>query len=331
MEKTQDTYTVAGIGSPVVDLVAQVPDSFLETIHGAKGGMELVGEEDFSRLMASLPESPVCSPGGSAGNTTFALARLGMPSRYIGVIGDDVAGNFYLDAFAKVGGNVSKFQTRQTMPTAQCLSFVTPDGERTMRTHLGAASSLSVDDILVEDFSGCSHVHIEGYLLFNQELMTHVLQVAKKAGCVVSVDLASFEVVHAARQQLPELLEKYVDMVFANEEEAEAFAGTNDPDKCLEKLSQYCSVTAIKYGASGAVIRRGLETCRVEAVPVKNVIDTTGAGDMWAAGFIYGMGSGKDLEECGRYGSILGAEVVQQQGTAIPDLQWDIMLKNLKA
>ncbi len=329
MEMMENSYTVAGVGSPVVDLVAQVPDSFLEGIHGAKGGMELVGEEDFSRLLSSLPESPACSPGGSAGNTTFALARLGMPSRYIGAIGADVAGKFYLDAFAKLGGDISKFQTRRTMPTAQCLSFVTPDGERTMRTHLGAASSLSVDDVSVEDFAGCNHVHIEGYLLFNQELMYHVLHVAKKAGCIVSVDLASFEVVHAARQQLPELLEKYVDMVFANEEEAEAFAGTTDPEKCLQKLGQYCNVTAIKYGASGAVIRRGPEICRVEAVPVEAVIDTTGAGDMWAAGFIYGMGSGKDLEECGRYGSILGAEVVQQQGTAIPDLQWDRMLEKL--
>jgi sugar/nucleoside kinase (ribokinase family) len=331
MEKIENSYTVAGVGSPVVDLVAQVPDSFLEGIHGAKGGMELVGEEDFSRLLASLPESPIYTPGGSAGNTTFALARLGVPSRYVGIIGADVAGQFYLDAFAKRGGDISKFQTRETMPTAQCLSFVTPDGERTMRTHLGAASSLSVDDVKVEDFVGCNHVHIEGYLLFNQELMLHVLQVAKNAGCVVSVDLASFEVVHAAKKQLPELLEKYVDMVFANEEEAEAFAGTNDPDKCLDKLSQYCSVTAIKYGASGAVIRRGLETCQVEAVPVKKVIDTTGAGDMWAAGFIYGIGSGKDLEESGRYGSILGAEVVQIQGTTIADAQWQAMLKQINS
>ena len=331
MKKIENSYTFAGVGSPVVDLVAQVPDLFLEGIHGAKGGMELVGEEDFSRLLASLPESPVYTPGGSAGNTTFALARLGVPSRYVGIIGADVAGQFYLDAFAKRGGDISKFQTRETMPTAQCLSFVTPDGERTMRKHLGAASSLSVDDVKVEDFVGCNHVHIEGYLLFNQELMFHVLQVAKKAGCVVSVDLASFEVVHAAKKQLPELLEKYVDMVFANEEEAEAFAGTTDPEKCLDKLCQYCSVTAIKYGASGAVIRRGLETCRVEAVPVKNVIDTTGAGDMWAAGFIYGIGSGKDLEESGRYGSILGAEVVQIQGTAIADVQWETMLKQISS
>jgi sugar/nucleoside kinase (ribokinase family) len=329
MEKVAETYTVAGVGSPVVDLVAQVPDSFLDGIHGAKGGMELVGEEDFSRLLASLPESPACSAGGSAGNTIFALARLGVPSRYIGAIGDDVAGKFYQDAFSRLGGDVSKFQTRKAMPTAQCLSFVTPDGERTMRTHLGAASTLSAEDIYVQDFLGCDHIHIEGYLLFNQELMYHVLKVAKEAGCLVSVDLASFEVVHAARQLLPELLENYVDMVFANEEEAEAFAGTSDPDKCLDKLGRYCRVTAIKYGASGAVIKRGMETCRVEAVPVKEVVDTTGAGDMWAAGFIYGMSAGKTLAECGRYGSILGAEVVQHQGTAIPDLQWERMVEQL--
>ena len=330
MKNTEGQYSIAGVGSPVVDLVAQVPHAFLESIHGEKGGMELIEEEEFSMLLASLPHPPVSSPGGSAGNTTFALARLGVPSRFIGVIGDDVAGKYYLDAFALLGGDISRFQVRKTMATAQCLSLVTPDGERTMRTCLGAASSLSAADITAESFSGCNHVHIEGYLLFNPELMNHVLQVAKQAGCTVSVDLASFEVVHAARGQLPELLAKYVDMVFANEEEAEAYAGTADSEICLELLGRCCSLTAIKYGAEGAVIRRGEQTCRVEAMSVDKVVDTTGAGDMWAAGFLYGLGGGRDLQQCGRYGSILGAEVVQQQGTAIPENQWNLMLKQLE-
>jgi sugar/nucleoside kinase (ribokinase family) len=331
MRNTGKSYTIAGVGSPVVDQVAQVPFSFLESVHGEKGGMELVDEESFAILLASLPNPPISSPGGSAGNTTFALARLGMPSRFIGVLGDDVAGKYYLDTFAMLGGDISRFQTRKTLPTAQCLSLVTPDGERTMRTHLGAASSLSVEEISADDFNGCNHVHIEGYLLFNQELMEHVLKAAKKAGCSTSVDLASFEVVHAAGQKLPELLHKYVDVVFANEEEAEAFAGTADPEKCLDELGRCCSLSAIKYGAQGAIIRQGREIYKVAALPVSDLIDTTGAGDMWAAGFLYGLGTVKDLKQCGRYGSILGAAVVQHQGTALPEAEWSRILKQIRS
>ncbi|MDJ0622342.1 MAG: adenosine kinase [Desulfocapsaceae bacterium] len=330
MKNIAKSYVIAGVGSPVVDQVAQVPNSFLETIHGEKGGMELVDEEELAILLASLPKSPISSPGGSAGNTIFALARLGLSTRFIGVVGDDVPGKYYRDAFVMRGGDSSRMLTRKTMPTAQCLSLVTPDGERTMRTHLGAAASLAIEDISSKDFSGCNHVHLEGYLLFNQELMRHILKEAKGSGCTVSIDLASFEVVHAAGQLLPELLDEYVDMVFANEEEAEAFAGTDNPETCLAELSKYADLVAIKYGAEGAVIHRGEETCRVAAVPVREVVDTTGAGDMWAAGFLFGLGNGKPLEQCGNFGSMLGAAVVQQQGTDIPEVQWNLVLEQLE-
>lgn len=330
MKEIAKLFVIAGVGSPVVDQVAQVPNNFLETIHGEKGGMELVDEDELAILLASLPKPPISSPGGSAGNTIFALARLGLSCRLIGVVGDDLPGKYYRDAFVMRGGDSSRILTRKTMPTAQCLSLVTPDGERTMRTHLGAAASLAIEDISSRDFSGCSHVHLEGYLLFNQDLMRHILQEAKSAGCTVSIDLASFEVVHAAGQLLPELLDEYVDMVFANEEEAEAFTGTDDPETCLEELSKYADLVAIKYGAEGAVIRRGEETCRVAAVPVHEVVDTTGAGDMWAAGFLFGLGGGKSLEHCGNFGSLLGAAVVQQQGTDIPEAKWNLVLEQLQ-
>ena len=329
MKKKENPHIIAGVGSPVVDQVAKVPNNFLETIRGEKGGMELVDEEELGLLLASLPKPPLSSPGGSAGNTTFALARLGIPCRFIGVVGDDVPGKYYQEAFAMRGGDISRMLIRQTMPTAQCLSLVTPDGERTMRTHLGAAASLGEKDVSAQDFSGCAHVHLEGYLLFNQELMSHTLKAAKDAGCTISVDLASFEVVHAAREVLPGLLNEYVDMVFANEEEAEAFCGTDDPDLCLEKLNERVELVAIKYGAEGALIRRGSETCRIEAVPVSAVVDTTGAGDMWAAGFLFGLFDGKPLEQCGYYGSLLGAAVIQQQGTDIPEARWNLIVEQL--
>ncbi len=320
---------VAGIGSPVVDLVARVPESFIQNIEGEKGGMELVDEATFDRLMAELPDIPVSTPGGSAGNTLFALARLGMPGRFIGVTGEDEAGRFYRDAFTRLGGDAGRIRAREGMATARCLSLVTPDGERTMRTHLGAAASLGVADVTSDDFSGCDHVHIEGYLLFNPDLMDHVLRTAGNAGCTVSMDLASFEVVAASMDALPSLLEKHVDMVFANEEEAEAYSGSGNPDRCVEKLAAPCETVAVKYGAGGAVLRRAEETCRVAAVPVDKVVDTTGAGDLWAAGFLYGLRRGFDLTQCGTCGSLLGAAVVQQEGTSIPDSEWNLLMREI--
>lgn len=312
-----------GVGSPVVDQIARVPEVFLETVGGEKGGMELVDAETLSRLLASVPGATLRAPGGSAGNTAFALARLGMPSRFLGAIGADEAGDYYRDTFRTIGGDVGAFRTRSDQPTAQCLSLVTPDGERTMRTHLGAAMTLAPDHVDSAAFAGCAHAHVEGYLLFNPDLMRRVLAAAKEAGCAVSVDLASFEVVEASRTLLPELLAEYVDIVFANEEEAEAFAGSSDPAVCLDALGKFCDTVAVKLGADGALLRRGGETVRVPAVPVDAVVDTTGAGDLWAAGFLYGLLNGYDLEKSGACGAAMGATAVTREGTTFPDEEWD--------
>ena len=312
-----------GVGSPVVDRIARVPEVFLETAGGEKGGMELVDAETLDRLLASVPEPPLRAPGGSAGNTAFAMARLGMASRFLGAVGVDAEGAYYRNAFRDIGGDIAAFRTRDDLPTARCLSLVTPDGERTMRTHLGAAMTLAPDEVSPADFAGCAHAHIEGYLLFNPDLMRRVLAAAKGAGCPVSVDLASFEVVEASRTTLPELLAEFVDIVFANEEEAEAFAGNSDPAVGLEALGKFCDTVAVKLGADGALLRRGTETVRVPAVPVDAVVDTTGAGDFWAAGFLYGLLNGFDLGKSGDCGAALGAAAVTLEGTTLPEADWN--------
>jgi sugar/nucleoside kinase (ribokinase family) len=170
-------------------------------------------------------------------------------------------------------------------------------------------------------------VHIEGYLLFNYDLLVHVLQTAKSAGCSISLDLASFEVVDNSKDRLPDMLKKYVDIVFANEEEAETYAGSNNADDCLKKLAEGCETVAIKFGAEGALLHNAQETCRVCAIPVENVVDTTGAGDLWAAGFLFGHINGYHLKQCGEFGSVLGAAVVQQEGGSIPEDQWDLITR----
>lgn len=322
MNESKTIKPVICVGSPVVDQVVQVQEGFLEKVGGEKGGMELVDSKSFSEIVEKLPTRPDLTPGGSAGNTSFALARLGMPSRFLGALGDDHAGNFFRDQLLKAGGDDKAIRVMPDLPTAQCLSLVTPDAERTMRTHLGAAMTFAPEHVTEDDFKGCGHAHIEGYVLFNPDLMIATLKAAKAAGCTISVDLASFEVVNASRTILHELLMEYVDIVFANEEEAEAFAGDSDPQKGLESLAKLCDTVAVKIGDKGALLCHGGECCHVPATVVEQVVDTTGAGDFWAAGFLYGLLSGMSLQESGDIGALLGGAVVACEGTALPDNQW---------
>ncbi len=324
MNKIIKNYSkpVICVGSPVVDQVAHVQENFLARVGGEKGGMELVDYATFFNLLGELSEQPAYTPGGSAGNTSFALSRLGMSSRFLGMLGDDRAGAFYRDQLLQAGGDDTAIRVLPDLPTAQCLSLVTPDAERTMRTHLGAAMTFAPEHISEEDFLGCGHAHIEGYMLFNPDLMVATLKAAKAAGCTISIDLASFEVVHASQTILQELLAEYVDIVFANEEEAEAFVGSSDPGKGLASLARFCQTAAVKIGEKGALLCHRGECCHIPAVPVSKVVDTTGAGDFWAAGFLFGMLSGLSLRQSGELGAILGGTVVATEGTAVGEKKW---------
>ncbi len=323
-------YKIIGVGSPIVDTLARVEDAFLEGIEGAKGGMELVDTESMGALLAKVEGELVEAAGGSAGNSIFTLARLGVPATFLGKIGNDAGAEFYKRRFADLGGDTSRFKDGG-VPNGRCLSLVTPDSERTMRTDLGAAMTLTPDEVSVEDFRDCQHAHIEGYLLFNRDLMQKVLDSAKEAGCTISVDLASFEVVNATKDVLPGILRDYVDVVFANEEEANAFSGKGtDYEAMVRELAELCDTAVVKVGKEGSYIARGETVVRVDPVRVDNVVDTTGAGDLWAAGFLYGWLQGRDLSDCGRFGSRLGAEVVQVMGATLPEERWAAVEKELK-
>jgi sugar/nucleoside kinase (ribokinase family) len=322
MKRCNGSISVMGVGSPVVDHVARVPESFLAFAGGAKGGMALVDAVTLEDLLGALPVLPVRTPGGSAANTALAMARLGVPSGFLGSVGADRWGDFYRRRFEAAGGRGDAIRRDGSLPTAQCLSLVTPDGERTMRTHLGAASSLHPSRIAPGDFRGYGHVHVEGYLLLHPDLLRGVLDAARAEGCGVSLDLASFEVVAASMSSLPRLLTEYVDIVFANEEEAGVFAGSDDAEACLAALNAHCPAAVVKRGAMGALLAHLGNTVSVPAQPAGDVVDTTGAGDLWAAGFLYGWLTGAPLAGCGAFGATLAAAVVGRQGAALPDAEW---------
>ena len=327
---TFETPSIIGVGSPIVDIVTDISEETLARVPGGKGGMILVDAAEMNLLEQLIDEkNHVMTPGGSAGNTVFALARAGIYASMLGKLGNDTNGAFYRDTFASLGGDTSRFRVNDTVGTAACISMVTPDHERTMRTHLGAAATLDPSEVQIDDFAGIAITHIEGYLLFNPALMTAVLNSAKEAGSLVSLDLGSYEVVEASNDILPGLLEEYVDIVYANEDEAKRFCGEDDPKHGLMSLASVCRTAVVNMGADGSLITDGDETIEVAAIPVKRVVDTTGAGDYWAAGFLYGRINGQPLGVCGQIGALFGSSVVQVMGAKLPEPMWERILKSL--
>ena len=316
---------VLGAGSALLDILARVDDSFLSRhVEGEKGGMLLVDSVTQRNLIAGIaPDAMSRAIGGSAFNTISALASLGMKTAFLGKLGNDENGAYYADAYRKLGGDVSSFKYSSEVPTGTCLSLVTPDSERTMRTDLGASSTLCADDVFESDFTGVTHVHMEGYLLFFLDTVRKILSLAKRNSCTVSLDFASFEVVRMFRKELPELLEEYVDVIFANEDEARAFCGQDSfsPEGAAEELSRCCATVVVKLGREGSFIRENSADYRIPPVPA-DAVDTTGAGDLWQGGFLYGYLNGCGVEAAGRMGSVLGSEVVRVFGAQIPPARW---------
>ncbi|HBM16185.1 MAG TPA: adenosine kinase [Lentisphaeria bacterium] len=336
MQKPESEIKILGFGSPLVDILVNIGDSFLaENVEGMKGGMELVDISVIDNILNKTPMEKSMVLGGSASNTIGALAKLGVKTGFLGKVGKDDMGEFFKKHFAGMGGDISRFKTNPDVRTGCCLSMVTPDSERTMRTYLGAALTITADEISDADFQGYSHLHMEGYTLqYSPGVALKVFQCAKRNNLVVSLDMASFEVVKQFRNQLPELLKNYVDIVFCNEDEAMQYTGTKNPEDIFNVLDGVCDVIALKLGKKGAVIKCGELKVSVPALLVK-AVDTTGAGDFWQAGFLYGYMpikqlTGKLLEESGGFAARLGAEVVQVMGASIPGHKWTEIISDFR-
>ena len=309
-----------GIGSPLVDLLLHVDDHFIERhVSGAKGGMELVGPEEIAALLEKSKKDPVRAAGGAASNTSVGCANLGIRTAFIGSIGADEYGAFYADTLLAQACE-PRLIAHGELPTGRVLSLVTPDSQRTMRTCLAAAAALDPAAITPEHFRGARVVMLEGYTLFNPDLTRAVAKAAKAAGCQLALDLASFEVVKFNRQVLDELLSGQVDLVFANEDEAKAWH-PDGTEAALADLASRTRVAVVKLGKDGALIQRGQDRIPVAAELV-TPIDTTGAGDCWAAGFLAGYLRGLSLDQCGVLGAKSGAAVVQVMGAQVPRDAW---------
>ena len=320
-----------GLGSPIMDLTASVPDSFLATVRGDKGGMVLVDANEMDSLIARLPEPPTFAPGGSAANVIRVAARLGQRTAFLGKLGDDATALAYRVHSAELELDLSRFKTGPALANARCLALITPDAARTMRTDLGAALTLSPAEITPSDFAGVRYAHIEGYLVFNQALADAALAGARASGATVSLDIASFEVVHAARDwMLAQLRAGGLHHVFANEDEIRALYPDSGDDYAAlaRRLAAEAPglVAIVKVGKDGAWIACGDELHRIPPVPAARVVDTNGAGDSFAGGFLHAYLQGWSLARCGALGALLGSECVAHYGPAIPADRWPAVL-----
>lgn len=305
----------------MVDILTQIPnDQILKDLNLPKGGMIYVDAKtsvEIGEKLAYLGNQ--MASGGSAANTMSGLAQLGVEAGFLSKIGKDEVGRFFERQMTET--HVKPLMLTSDTPSGRVQALVTADGERTFATCLGAAAEMCADDIKPELFEGWDVFYVEGYLVANPTMLDKALETAKKAGLKIAIDLASYNVVEESRDYFMQLIENYVDYVFANEKEAFALTGM-EPLQALDFIASHCDIAVVKVGAKGAYIKRGNEMVIVP--PMKaNVIDTNGAGDMWAAGFLAGLVKGESLTKCGQMGGIVAANVIEVLGTKMDDARWN--------
>jgi sugar/nucleoside kinase (ribokinase family) len=334
---------ILGMGSALVDILIRLRDEApLKQLGLPKGSMQLVDKSQSDAVLEVFRDyEKSLAAGGSAANTVHGIGKLGGEAGFIGRIGEDDLGELFVRDMHDAG--VEAYMSRSATGTGCAISLITPDSERTFATYLGAASELTAEHLGEKDggrqsvvgsrqsavgiFSGYDIFHIEGYLVFNHALTETIVKLAKEAGLMVSLDLASYNVVEANSDFLDRIIREYVDIVFANEEEAKAFTG-REPEEALAIIGGMAEYAVVKTGARGSLIRHGDETCRIGAIPV-NPVDTTGAGDLYASGFLYGLAKGLPLQRCGELGAILAGNVIEVIGPKMAPDRWGEIKKKV--
>lgn len=314
--------SILGIGNALTDILAVLPDdSLLDKYHLPKGSMQHVDMETGDKIWTALkPLGVKYVAGGSAANTITCTAIFGMPSSFIGKIGDDELGLLFKSDQEQYGVRTNLLKSEHS--SGRSMVFVSGgNAERTFAVYLGAALDLVPEDLKPEFFEGHDYFHIEGYLVQNQALIRRAVEMAHDAGCIISLDMASYNVVESNNAFLHDIVEKYVDIVFANETEARAFTKIDDPESALDEIALHCGIAVVKVGKDGSWVKSGAVKHYIPSWPA-DTVDATGAGDTYAAGFLYAHSLGLPLNVCGEIGSIIAAKVVEVIGTKIDIPRW---------
>jgi len=320
---------VLGIGNALVDIILFLEnDSLLNFFNLPKGSMQLVDLEKSVQVEKATGNlKKYMSSGGSAANTIHGLARLGMETAFLGSVGSDEYGSFFNSDM--IENNIKPLLISRPGETGRAISLVSPGGERTFATFLGAATELDANDLHKELFEEYDHLHLEGYLVLNQQLVSSSMDFAKRNRMTVSLDLASYNIVESHFGFLNSIIKEYHPIVFANEDEARAFTGSDDPGKALNIISEYSETVVVKTGDKGSLIAHKGNSYKVGIIDV-NCIDTTGAGDLYAAGFLFGLLNDLHPQLCGEAGALLAGKVIEEPGAKIPATTWNYILQKIK-
>lgn len=322
---------ILGMGNSLVDILLKMEDdTLLEQLNLPKGSMQLIDETVLDKIKKIQSGYNFHrASGGSVANTVCALGNLGAMPGFIGKVGCDDNGMFFRTALEEQGVSACLLSSEH-LPTGVASTFISPDGERTFGTYLGASGTLAANDLTLSMFEGYSYFYIEGYLLQSHELMQRALSLAKEAGLQICLDLASYNVVENEKEFFEKMISQYVDIVFANEGEARAYTGMDDPADALMEIASKCSVAIVKIGKDGSIVKKGTEVVKVPPFQVDKVVDTTGAGDFYAAGFLYALTCGYSLEKCARISSVLAGHVIQVLGTDLTKERWNEIKLNIE-
>lgn len=316
------------IGNALVDILFRIEsDEILKNLGLPRGSMQLVdlaASDELLRQLHDLPRS--IASGGAAGNTARGLGKLGIPVQYLGKVQQDEFGHLYNSDMISHG--VEPILRNGTMPTGRAIALISPDSERTFATCLGAAVEISADDLNEEMLKDVSVLMMEGYLVFNHDLMMKAGMLCRACGVQLALDMASYNVVEANREFLDSFIRDYAHIVFANEEEAYALTGARE-EEALHVLSAMCRTAIVKIGSRGSLVATGGKTYRIDPVKATS-IDTTGAGDLYASGFLYGLFKGLSPDRCGMTGSILAGNVIEVIGTTMDEERWNVIKMNIE-
>lgn len=319
---------VIGIGNALVDVIAHVDDGFLRAQGLTKGAMMLIDSERAQQFYAAMPPAMEMS-GGSAGNTIVGVASLGGRAAYIGRVSDDELGRVFRHDIAAAGVAFDA-PAASGVPTGRCLIVVTSDAQRTMQTYLGAGTELGPEDVDEALIASAAVTYLEGYLWDPpraKEAFLKAAAIAHGAGRRVSLSLSDSFCVDRHREEFRDLVEDHIDVLFANESEIISLYETTSFDEALDRVRGRCEIAALTRSEKGAVILAGNDVHVVAAEPVEQLVDTTGAGDLYAAGFLFGLTQGMPIPLCGRIGAIAAAEIISHFGarpeTSLADLVRD--------
>jgi sugar/nucleoside kinase (ribokinase family) len=314
---------VLTISDSIVDHILFVDDSFISSVPGKRGGCSLIDAQTFDMILEKSGTAPKLMPGGSSVNVLKGLAHLGHRCTLVVQVGDDPTGQFFVNRLSDQG--IRLLMQTVSSPTGKSACLVTPNGERTMRTFLGASGSNCNLNLHSEDFQTVNLFHLEGYQLKHHKLVRKAIELSKQSNALVSLDLSSFEVARTERGFIEELLkEGSIDLFFANQDEAFAFTGL-DPVEACAYLASYCDVAIVTMGEQGCIVQEGKDQFHHPAFIVP-VVDTIGAGDLFMSGFLHGYLHQWNMKDCAWLGSYLASEVVQVIGAEIPEERWDTIL-----